>query len=134
MAENGHNGNHTIAEHRAEMDRFLEKLRESGNVYLSCKAADVTRSAVYRWRRKWSTFAAEWQEALDDAVDMLEAEAWKRARRHSDRLLMFLLKAHRREFYGEPMRVELSGPAGEGITIKVVYGNDGTDGTSPEAA
>ena len=88
------------------MDRFLDKLRESGNVRLSCEAADVNRRTVYRWREKWATFADEWQEALDDALDLLEAEAWRRARKTSDRLLMFLLQAHRRDVYGDRVQVD----------------------------
>jgi len=118
MVENGHNGtNGTLASNRAEMDRFLTKLRESGNVRLSCAAADLPRTTAYRWRKTWATFAAEWQEALDDALDLLEEEAWRRARKDSDRLLMFLLKAHRREVYGDWVRQEVSGPDGAAIDI-----------------
>ena len=118
MAENGHNGtNGTLASNRAEMDRFLTKLRESGNVRLSCAAADLPRTTAYRWRKTWATFAAEWQEALDDALDLLEEEAWRRARKDSDRLLMFLLKAHRREVYGDWVRQEVSGPDGSAIEV-----------------
>lgn len=118
MAENGRNGtNGTLASNRAAMDRFLQKLRESGNVRLSCEAADVPRTTAYRWRRTWATFDAEWQDALDDALDLLEADAWRRARKSSDRLLMFLLKAHRREVYGDVMRQEVSGPGGAAIEV-----------------
>lgn len=114
--ENGTNG--TLAANRAAIDRFLKRLRNTGNVRLSCEAADVPRSTAYRWRDKWSTFADEWDEALDDACDILEAEAWKRAiEEGSDRLLMFLLKAHRRDKYGDHMRQEISGPDGEPFTV-----------------
>ena len=91
------------------MTRFLNRLRNTGNVRLSCTSADVPRSTVYRWRDRFKTFADEWDEALEDACDLLEAEAWKRAIEDgSDRLLMFLLKAHRRDMYGDKQEVDVT--------------------------
>ena len=119
---NGNGTNGTLASNRAAMESFLDRLRSSGNVRLSCRAAGVPRSTAYRWRDKWATFAAEWEEAKEDACDMLEAEAWKRATEgQSDRLLMFLLKAHRRDVYGDVVRAELTTPDGP---LQVVYVND----------
>ena len=115
---NGNGTNGTLAGNRPAMERFLAKMRDSGNVRLSCQAAGIPRTTVYRWRDKWSTFAAEWDEAKEDACDILEGEAWKRAvQGQSDRLLMFLLKAHRREVYGDIVRQELSGPGGGAVQI-----------------
>lgn len=120
MSENGHGTNGTLASNREAMDAFLERMRTSGNVYLSCKAAGVPRRTVYNWRKKWSTFADEWDEAKDDAVDRLDAEAWKRAvDGQSDRLLMFLLKAHKPEVYNPINRQEISGAGGGAIEIGV---------------
>jgi len=100
MNDNGTNG--TLASNREAMDRFLAKLAESGNITASAKAAGVPRTTVYRWREKFKTFAAEWDDALEQACDILEAEAWRRAlNEQSDRLLMFLLKAHRPERFTE---------------------------------
>ena len=119
---NGNGTNGTLASNRAAMESFLDRLRSSGNVRLSCRAAGVPRSTAYRWRDKWATFAAEWEEAKEDACDMLEAEAWKRATEgQSDRLLMFLLKAHRRDVYGDVVRAELTTPDGP---LQVEYVND----------
>ncbi len=94
--------NGTLASNRLYMDRFLEKLRNSGNVRLACHAAGIPRRTVYNWRNKYSTFRDEWDEAMEDACDILEAEAWKRSiDGQSDRLLMFLLTAHRPDKYKE---------------------------------
>ena len=114
----------TLAGNRKRMDTFLDRLAQTGNVMLSAKAAGVPRRTVYRWRDKWSTFAGEWDDALDEAVDMLEGMAWKRAAKTSDRLLMFLLKAHRRGFYGDKQEVELSGKDGGAIQLVAVGGLD----------
>ena len=111
--------NGTLASNRVAIERFLAKMRDSGNVRLSCMAAGVPRRTVYNWRNKWSTFAAEWDEAKEDACDILEGEAWKRAvQGQSDRLLMFLLKAHRREVYGDMIRQELTGADGGAIVLQ----------------
>ena len=121
MSENGNGTNGTLMGNRPAMERFLERLRGSGNVRLSCRAAGVPRRTVYRWRDRWVTFADEWDEAKEDACDMLEAEAWKRATEgQSDRLLMFLLKAHRRDVYGDVMRAELTGADGGALVVEYV--------------
>ena len=67
-------------------------------------------------RRQSADFAAQWDEALEEGSDLLEAEARRRAvtgidkpvyykgkvvgsiTKYSDRLLMFLLKAHDPKF------------------------------------
>ena len=119
MGTNGNGTNGTLTANRPAMARFLKRLRNTGNVRLSCEAADVPRSTVYRWRDKWTTFADEWDEALEDACDLLEEEAWRRAiDKGSDRLLMFLLKAHRRDKFGDTVRQEVSGPDGGPIELK----------------
>jgi len=108
MAANGNGTNGTLASNRDAMDRFLDKLRNSGNIRLSCKAAGVPRSTAYRWRDKFKTFADEWDEAMEDACDFLEGTAWQRATEgQSDRLLMFLLKAHRPDRFADRSKAEV---------------------------
>ena len=119
MTTNGAGTNGTLASNRAAMDRFLDRLRQSGNVRLACQAAGIPRRTAYNWRGKWSTFSAEWDEALDDALDILEGKAWERAAQHSDRLLMFLLKAHRRDVYGDRQELDVTT---DGEPIRFVVG------------
>ena len=111
--------NKTLADVRPQINEFLAKMRNSGNIRASCEAAHISRATAYRWRSQWSTFAAEWDEAKDDAVDWLDLEAWKRATQGaSDRLLMFLLKAHKPEVYSPVQSVKHSG-TGEGGEIEI---------------
>jgi len=123
---NGLNGNSngwtnwTLERAKPHMLKFCDKLRNSGNVRASCQAASIPRSTAYYWRNKFATFAAAWDEALEDACDALEGVAWNRAIEHSDRLLMFLLKAHRREVYGDVMRTELTGADGGAVALQYV--------------
>ncbi len=60
---------------------FLDELRNCGNVRAACAKARVERSTVYKEKRGNDEFAAAWKDALDDALDSLEAEAWHRAER-----------------------------------------------------
>src|SRR5262245_35840822 len=59
--------------------RFIDTLRETANVRMSCKQAGIPRSSAYYKREKDSKFAAEWDEAIEDAVDSLELAATARA-------------------------------------------------------
>ena len=110
----------------AKRAAFLAAYRETGNIKLACEAAQIGRSSHYRWRESDPDYAEEFERAKKDAVDVLEAEARRRAvegweepvgwykgqaggtvRRFSDTLLIFLLKGLRPDVYRE--RVEVSG-------------------------
>lgn len=116
---------------------FLAAYRETGNVRRACEAAGVGRSSHYRWLTEEEGYRTSFQDAQDDAVDLLEEEARRRAvegveepvgwyqgspggtvLKYSDTLLMFLLKGIRPEKYRE--RVEHSGDAGAPIAIHVI--------------
>jgi len=73
---------------------FLQALGATGNVSAACMAADITRSTAYRSRETSVRFREGWDEALTTAMELLEAEARRRAMTVSDTLLIFLLKAH----------------------------------------
>lgn len=97
--------------------RFIAALRDSANVRWACMQAGVTRQAAYQYREDHEKFKAEWDEALEDACDILEGRAWQRSET-SDPLLIFLLKAHRPGKYRE--RSELTGLNGGPIETKNV--------------
>ncbi len=103
---------------------FLAAFRETGNVRLACKAANVGRSSHYRWFEKDPEYRAAFEQAKENATDVLEAEAHRRAvegweepvgwykgqaggtvRKYSDVLLIFLLKGLRPERYRERLDV-----------------------------
>lgn len=112
---------------------FLKSLAECGNVSIAARQAGLNRSHVYEIRESNEQFAREWDEAMDKAIDTLEAEAWRRARdgvpefvttgkglvmdkegkpvmqnRYSDTLLVTLLKAHRPERYRDRASVDMN--------------------------
>lgn len=127
---------------------FLEELALRGNVSDACRAAGIERrQTAYEWRDADSDFAAQWNEALDIAIDAMEREAHRRAfegmvkpvigrvakdqdgivtdgngerlyiREYSDGLATLLLKAHRPEKYRERHEVTQSGVT----RIKIEY-------------
>jgi hypothetical protein len=116
-------------------EAFLESLREFAIVQKACDAANISRPAVYAWRKSDPDFAAAWDEAKRDAADTLEDEAYRRARdgvieesvdkdgnhikrvKYSDTLLIFLLKGAKPEVYKERLSSEISGPGGAPIAL-----------------
>lgn len=99
---------------------FLETLRRTANVSDAARAAGIDRKTAYNWRRDDTLFCDQWKQALEEAADVLEAEARRRAiegydeplihggrlicdaegrpvirKRYSDGLLRMLLRAHR---------------------------------------
>lgn len=80
---------------------FLAHLAKSANVRASCIVAGIARKTAYARRDSDPAFAAAWQDGLDDALDILESVAFKRAAEESDTLLIFLLKSHRRAVYAD---------------------------------
>lgn len=80
---------------------FLATLRNSGNVRAACEKAGIARKTAYDHKDRSPEFAAQWDEAIQEACDILEAAAFRRATASSDTLLIFLLKANRPAKYRE---------------------------------
>jgi hypothetical protein len=120
-------------------ESFLAMLRDTANVRRSAEAAAVARSTAYAERETDAEFARRWDEALEDACDVLEAAAWKRAvegtekpvyqggqlvghvQEYSDTLTLALLKAHRPEKYRERLDARHSGPDGGAIPVLTTF-------------
>ncbi|AIE86977.1 hypothetical protein [Fimbriimonas ginsengisoli] len=118
------------------MMEFLEAFAEGGNVAQACRVAGIHRSTYSYWlKNDLGGFQARFEEARLSAVDVLEAEARRRAvegvprlkfdtktgqpyvdprtsapyehREYSDALLVRLLVAHNPERFSERMRVDV---------------------------
>ena len=106
---------------------FIEVLRTTGNVTLAAQHAGQSRNQVHDVRQRSKRFAAQWDNALEEATDLLEAEAHRRAltgidepvfykgkvvgstKKYSGPLLMFLLEAHRPQKFRDGGKVEQPG-------------------------
>ena len=102
---------------------FLETLASCGVIKLACYAAGITRKTAYLHRQKCVKFAEEWDEAIEDACDVLEGIGLDRAKAGSDGLLMFFLRANRPQTYRENHHVEHGGRIEHGIGIDVAAGS-----------
>jgi len=102
-------GRNTFADWRP---RFVEVLSNSANVRAACRAAGIDRKTAYRHRARNAAFAQEWDAALKEAAEILEAVAWQRAKEKSDVLLIFLLKALMPEKYRETSVLQHTGAHG----------------------
>lgn len=99
---------------------FLATLRDTANVSAAARAARLPRRSAYQLRDHDPAFREDWEQALEEALDDLEAELRRRAiegvekpvfyagkpcgtiRTYSDQLGVFLLKCRRPEvFAGE---------------------------------
>lgn len=114
---------------------FLREFALCGNVSRACLAAAIGRSTLYGDWLKAAAFHELYLQAVDDAADLLEEEARRRAvdgvekpvfqggrevgviREYSDALLTLLLKGKRPETYRERYQHEHSGPGGTPIQV-----------------
>jgi hypothetical protein len=140
----------TRARGDAWREPFLKALARVGVVSYAAGEAGVSRATAYRHREADEAFAAAWDEAELEAVDVLEREAFRRAvegvveplvsagqhvadvRRYSDRLLEFLMKARSPERFSERHRLEHAGRIEGGLTmtqlIRLVGDDDAAEG------
>lgn len=81
--------------------KFLEIFGNTMNISLSADGAGIDRRTVYRARQNDPEFAAAMDDAKEEAIERLEADAYERAKKMSDTLLIFLLKAHKPALYRE---------------------------------
>ncbi len=115
---------------------FLEALARYGNVSAAAITAGFSRDNAYDFRARDRTFASAWDDALQQAADVLESEARRRAadgwdepvfyqgvemglvRKYSDTLLIFLLKGARPEKFRDNVKVEHSGNVDVAVAIQ----------------
>lgn len=130
-------GSRTIRTAENEM-KFLDALSLSANVTQACEVSGVARRSVYDWREEDETFKEKWEEAFQKGLNALEDEAIRRGRegfledvyykgevcgkvrKFSDTLLMFSLKANRREKFGDSSNVNLTGGLNFDTLVKAI--------------
>jgi hypothetical protein len=106
-----------------EKTKFIEALRVSANVTNAAAAIKTSRASMYKVRDADADFKAAWDDAIEEAVDVLEEEARRRAlkgtkrpiyqqgalvgyvQEYSDQLMTLLLRAHRPRKYRERLSV-----------------------------
>lgn len=103
-------GHASTLRHRDEkMALFVKALSGQGNISAACQAAGIDRRTAYNWREIYPDFEAAWNSAFDVCLDGLEEALIKRGKTQSDRAAFGMLKAHRREVYGDKVDVTSGG-------------------------
>jgi hypothetical protein len=105
---------------RSWRGRFLAILSMTNNVRLSCRQARISRAEVYRERAEDDHFAKQMDEAVETAIDLLQARCWQRAlegdlepivymgvvtgyvRKFSDKIQIEMLRAYRPDRFKTP--------------------------------
>lgn len=75
--------------------RFIAALTAQGTVYHAAQAAGISRQTAYRWHRDDPEFADQWDEAHENAVDVVESTLYQKALSGDTICMIFYLKAHR---------------------------------------
>jgi len=78
--------------------RFIAALEAQGTVLHACKAAGISRQTAYRWHRDDPDFAEQWDEAHENAVDVVESVIYQKALSGDVIAAIFYLKAQRPKF------------------------------------
>ena len=89
---------------------FLAAYANSGNLRASAMRAQVSRGHVYRALEEDEAFRAEFDEAKDEAIELLEATLRQQALSGNTTALIFLLKCLDPSTYNE--RFQISGSRG----------------------
>jgi hypothetical protein len=129
MSEQVHE-NYTPKKRLSKKDKqrlFLEAFSQQGNVMVAARAAGVCRRMVYQWLEHDEDFSFAFNQAKEDAKDVLRAEIYRRGhdgweenqyymgflqgkvRKYSDTLLIFHAKMLMPE-YREKQSLEVTTP------------------------
>lgn len=120
MSANANNPKKPTRRHKKpRREVFLRQLRKGLSVTAAAEASGYDRAGVYKARERDEEFAKAMDDAIEAGTDRLEDIGYRRATKHSDRLLTFLLEARRPDKYKKRIQSEHTG----GITVNL----DGTD-------
>lgn len=130
---------------RSETERlkgeFLKHFAKFGNISAACRQVGIeSRQTIYNWQEHDEEFAIAFNLAEVESVEVLEAEAWRRAvvgvknertsywqgqvigrdveTKYSDSLLVTLLRARAPDKYADRSKREVSGPNGGPIQYR----------------
>jgi transposase-like protein len=88
---------------RLESPRICES---QANVSQACKSVKIVRETFYSWLRQDPAFREAYEASREQAIEVLEDEAVRRAKIGSDTLLIFLLKGARPQKYRDNVHLE----------------------------
>ena len=81
-------------------------------MFHAAQAAGVSRQTAYRWQREDPEFADQWEEARENAVDVVESTIYQQAVGGNTIAAIFYLKAHR-PIYRDRLNIDIEQVKGE---------------------
>jgi 20S proteasome alpha/beta subunit len=90
----------------SQKKKFVAALTSHGTVLHAARAAGISRQTAYRWRDDDREFASLWDEAIENAVDVVESSLYRKAVSGDTVAMIFYLKAHR-PIYRDRMNIDL---------------------------
>ena len=128
---------------KSERAAFLEAVAGGWSIAHAAERAGRHRRRFYEERDRDAEFAAQWDEAIERGIEVLEDELTRRAkegwldeeyngagelvrrvRRYSPALLIFSLKARKPDVYRDNAKIELAGNVRTEITGRVRHQNE----------
>jgi 20S proteasome alpha/beta subunit len=94
---------------------FLAAFANSGNIRASAMAAGVSRALIYKALENDEAFQADFEEAKDEAIELLEATLRQQALSGNTTALIFLLKSLDPQTYND--RVQVTGANSGPVTM-----------------
>lgn len=122
MGEPNPNGEINNPETKIQMTRVLNEFVRCGVIGLACDRSGVSRKAHCRWLEDYPKYKELYETMRERFVDGLEAVAIERAKEKSDSLMLALLKAHRKEVYGDTSNVNMNLTGQAPITLMFAEG------------
>jgi hypothetical protein len=107
----------------AKQRAFLVAFGKSGIIGEAARKAKIGRQSHYDWLSD-PVYANAFEQAREESIELLEKSVRQRAmraRKPSDLLSIFLLKAARPEKYRDNAKVEMSGPGGGPVVVEVKF-------------
>jgi hypothetical protein len=99
----------TVEEVKVLMTRVLQAYARCGVIGIACDEACVKRSMHKAWLQHYPRYKELFDELQDRFVDGIEKVGIEKAKSGSDGMIQFMLKAHRREVYGDKSDVNVKG-------------------------
>ena len=97
---------------------FLDALRISGVVQVSCRAAGIHRKTAYHRRKFVPSFREAWDAALDEALDAVELAVMRAGVEGTDmQTARWILSRRRPDVWGDKQDVTLRGADGGAIQV-----------------
>lgn len=121
-------------------EEICEAIKLTGNITKACDMCNVSKTAAYDHKEIDPIFSKAWDQAVEDSIELMEAEARRRAvegvlepvyyqgvvvgevLKYSDTLLMFMIKGAKPEKYRDNSSVTIGGDANN--PLKVDYKHD----------